>query len=89
MSACEYLQDIQYLELLQEKVVFKYDTYSKLLDEFLNFQIKNKKNASILQDNKEMFILKFYIEKDVMCQTIRNEDIKGLLTWMYRPLIHS
>lgn len=89
LSACEYLQDILYLELLQEKVVFKYDTYSKLLDEFLNFQIKNNKNASILQDNKEMFILKFYIEKDVMCQTIRNEDIKGLLNWMYRPLIHS
>lgn len=89
MLSYEYLQDIYYLELIQEKVQLEYATYSSLVDEFLNFQIKNKKNRVLDEELKNEYMLKFYIEKNIMYENLKNKNIKGLLNWLYQPIMLS
>lgn len=75
---------IQYLELIQEKIIMEYETYSNLINELLEYEIK--KNQSYIDNEDETLLMKFYIEKKTLYTKFENNDMKGLVKWLYTPI---
>ena len=75
---------IQYLELMQEKIVMEYEMYSNLINELLEYEIK--KNQSYIDNEDETLLMKFYIEKKTLYTKFENNDMKGLVKWLYTPI---
>tara|TARA_B100001057_G_C22867293_1_gene957112 strand:- start:1726 stop:2544 length:819 start_codon:yes stop_codon:yes gene_type:complete len=79
------INDIFYLELLQEKLEMNYSTYYDLLNEYLEYQKKNTYQYDDYDIESKCFMLRFYTEKNTMYETYEKNDMKGLIKWMYDP----
>lgn len=74
---------IQYIELIQEKKIMEYVMYNNLMNEILEYEIKNNKS---IDNEDETILMKFYIEKKTLYTKFENNDMKGLVKWLYTPI---
>ena len=74
---------IQYLELIQEKKIMEYVMYNNLINEILEYEMKNNKS---IDNEDETILMKFYIEKKTLYTKFENNDMKGLVKWLYTPI---
>ena len=76
---------VQYIELIQEKILVDFTCYFDLLNELYNYYIDNK--IIIEEENKnEFFLFKFHIHKSVVQENIKNKNIKYLVKWLHEPI---
>ncbi len=76
---------VQYIELIQEKMVVDFDCYFDLLNEIYNYYIQNK--IEIEEEAKNEYILfKFHIHKSIVQENIKNKNIKYLVKWLHEPI---
>ena len=76
---------VQYIELIQEKILVDFSCYFDLLNEIYNYYTNNK--ILIEEENKNEFILfKFHIHKSIVQENIKNKNIKYLVKWLHEPI---
>lgn len=77
---------ISYIEIMQEKITLEYDTYMQILQEILEYNKSQKTSEYKKIEQNEVFLLKFYIEKKTIYKNIEDNNIKGLVKWLYEPI---
>ena len=76
---------IEYIELLQEKIQMEFQCYNDLLSEIYDYNINHK--ISIDQTEKKNVVLyKFHINKSIVQENIKNNNIKYLIKWLHEPI---
>jgi hypothetical protein len=78
---------MKYLEILHEKIYMNYNTYKDLLLELLEFHSASNSEITNRIDQEEFF-LKFHIEESILHENLENNNIKGLVKWIYKPLFN-
>ncbi len=78
--------NIYNLEFLQQKMDINYENYHNLLVEYLEYQKKETQKNQSLYKNEQIFLLKFYTEKNELYENIEKNDMKGIIKWMYQPI---
>jgi|TARA_B110000967_G_C18891661_1_gene567805 hypothetical protein len=81
-----YESPISYIEMLQDKIELHYDTYMQILQEILEYNKTMKLAEYKTIEQNEVFLLKFYIEKKTIYKNIEENNIKGLVKWLYEPI---
>lgn len=78
---------MKYLEILHEKIYMNYNTYKELLLELLEFH--SASNSELINRiDQEEFFLKFHIEESILHENLENNNMKGLVKWIYKPLFN-
>ncbi len=76
---------IEYIELLQEKIQMEFQCYNDILSEIYDYNINHK--ISIDQTEKKNVVLyKFHINKSIVQENIKNNNIKYLIKWLHEPI---
>lgn len=82
INHCETTQ--VYLEYIQNIKQMSYVDYLSLLTETCNlFEISI---LNTIDNLNEILIEKFYIEKDILCKKLENNDMPDLVRWLYDPI---
>jgi hypothetical protein len=74
--------------MILQKVSVKYSKYDALLGEFSVVLNKTKKTSikgiKLLgeQEQRELFLTKFYIEESVFLEKLYSEDLSDLIKWL-------
>jgi len=72
---------LQYLELIQEKLNMKYNTYENLLIELLKKLELTRLKANTC--SKDFVLLKFYIEEPICREKFENGNMQEFVKWLY------
>jgi len=70
--------------MIQQKITMNYNKYEDLLTEIIH-KIERTKRVTILNedDKNEYFLMKFYIENDILQEKFHEESTKNLVNWLF------
>jgi hypothetical protein len=83
ITKCFSINKIQpFLEILQKRILLKNSEYLLLLKEIFDINEKKRKNSCDIDIN-EWVLNKFYIQKNEFEELINENNIKGLVKWVF------